>query len=512
MTTTSEDLLSGDEVLKLSGICKQFPGVVALDHVDLSLYAGEVHALLGENGAGKSTLIKIVSGAYVPDDGEIRLLGNPVSIPNPHRALQLGISTIYQELTLVPDMSVAENILLGRVASRRALPGVVDWRKLRAQAQEALDLLQIPVSPDALASTLAPAQQRMVEIARAFVLRSRVVIIDEPTAALSDRETELLMSAIHSLRTHNVGVIYISHRLEEAQRIADRATVLRNGVVVKTVPMKETSVPALIRLMVGREMRDRFPKIPAEIGEPLLRVVGLSRAGAFQDVSFDVRAGEIVGMAGLVGAGRSEVARAIFGIDALTKGEVWVEGQRRDLRSPAKAIRSRIGLLPEERKEQGLLLSFSPVRNITLPILSRLTRAGFIAIAKEAATALQYSNRLRIKGGASKAAVEYLSGGNQQKVVLAKWLCSQAKVFLFDEPTRGIDVGAKVEVYELMNELVAQGAGILFISSELPEILGMSDRILVMASGRLTGSFAGKQASEEQVLAAAFSQGTESGN
>jgi ribose transport system ATP-binding protein len=497
----------GHELLRVVGLQKAFPGVLALDNVDFELNAGEVHALLGENGAGKSTLIKVVSGAYTPDSGDIYVYGQKTSLTSPRQAIELGISTIYQELTLVPELSVAENILLGAPPSLGALRGFVDWKELRKRAADALNRLQIPVDVDAAVMSLPPAQQRMVEIAKALAIRSQILIIDEPTAALSDRETEALFAIIATLKSEGVGIIYISHRLEEAKRIGDRATVLRNGAKVCTLEIKDTPVSTLIRLMVGRDVKEQFPKNACNVGDELLWVEGLTREGVFEDVNLSVNAGEIVGIAGLVGSGRTEVARAIFGADPVDSGVIIIEGRLARCSSPTDAIRKGIGLVPEERKEQGLLLSFSPAKNITLPILDQLARFGILNRKEEGAIAVRYSDRLRIKGGADKGAVEHLSGGNQQKVILAKWLCSRARVFILDEPTRGIDVGAKVEVYELMNELTAQGAGILLISSDLPEVLGMSDRILVMARGRLCGSFKREEATEEKILAAAFGQG-----
>jgi ribose transport system ATP-binding protein len=493
------------ELLRLEGVCKSFPGVLALRNVDFSLYTSEVHALLGENGAGKSTLIKIISGVYGLDAGNLYVYGRKFVIANPRQAQRIGISTIYQELDLALDLTVAENITLGTSPTRHSLPGFVDREAMRTQAQAILNRLQISIELNALVSDLPPAQRRMVAIAKALAVKSRIFIIDEPTAALSEREITALFKIIENLKAQGVGTIYISHRLEEAKRVADRATILRNGEKVTTVPIRDVTINDLIRLMVGRDVREQFPKKKAVIGKELLRVDKLTRQGVFQDVSFSVNQGEIVGLSGLVGAGRSEVARTIFGADRADMGKIYFLNREVNFKSPEEAINRGVGFVPEERKEQGILLSFSIRKNITLPILKGLTRFGFLNFHQEKIISNEYINRLQIKAISGESIVEYLSGGNQQKVVLAKWLCSCAKLFLFDEPTRGIDVGAKVEVYELMNNLVQEGGGILLISSELPEIMGMSDRILVLdRQGKLSAVFDRSEATEEKVLAAAF--------
>jgi ribose transport system ATP-binding protein len=482
----------------MRGIVKRFPGVLALNGVDFDLRRGEVHVLLGENGAGKSTLIKVLSGVYAPDGGEIRWEGRPVTIRTPLDAQKLGVSTIYQELNLVPDMTVAENIFLGREPMRGL--GFVNGRDLVRQARDMLGSLQLDIDPQAVVRTLGIAQQQMVEIAKALSLNAQLIVMDEPTAVLTAREIDRLFATIVQLKASGVGIIYISHRLEEIRIVGDRATVLRDGVLVGTVPVATTPTEQLIRMMVGRDLKEKFGKIEVAAGAEALRVEHLTRAGVLHDVCFHVCQGEIVGLAGLVGAGRTETARAIFGADRIDSGRILLHGKPTEIHSPAQAIAHRIALLPEDRKRQGIITQMAIKHNITLSALSRFVHSGFLDLRNEHKQAADYAATMRIASPDLDRWVYFLSGGNQQKVVIAKWLSSQADIFLFDEPTRGIDVGAKFEVYQLMGELVKRGAAIVMISSELPEILGMSDRIVVMRAGRVCGEFTRAEATEEKIL------------
>jgi ribose transport system ATP-binding protein len=489
-------------VLSLRGIRKEFPGVIALDGVDLELFAGEVHILLGENGAGKSTLMKIISGAVRRDVGEILLNGMPVDITDPRHAQELGIGIIYQEFNLIPHLTAGENILLGREPS--ILPGVIDQRGLMASAQAQLDDLGVAIDAHARVRQLSVAAQQMVEVAKALSLNARILIMDEPTSALTDAEISELFAAIRRLKERGVAIVYISHRMDELFAIGDRVTVLRDGRHVGTRIISETSMPELVRLMVGRDLHEHFPKQAAAVGKEALRVEGLARKGVLHNISFSLRRGEVVGIAGLMGSGRTELARAIFGADPMDDGKVFVHGVERHLGSPRAAIDAGIGFLTEDRKGQGLVLVLSVQENICLPSIEAFARAGVMQTTREHAAATTHIKGLRIKTPSPHQRVGHLSGGNQQKVVLGKWLCTEADILIFDEPTRGIDVGAKVEIYQLINQLAARGAGILMISSELPEILGMSDRILVMNRGRIAGEFTAQEATQEKILAAAI--------
>ena len=491
--------------LEMRGIVKQFPGVRALNGVSLDVRAGEAHVLLGENGAGKSTLVKVLCGVHAPDSGEIRVDGRVVRFRHPHDAQALGISVIHQEFNLAPDLSAAENIFLGREPMRSRALGLVDRRALIQRTREILASLDLQVPADAKVKDLGVAQQQMVEIAKALSLESRLIVMDEPTAALTSREIDRLFATIRELKDRGVAIVYISHRLDEVKTLGDRATILRDGSLVGTVAVAETPIDELIRLMVGRDLQNKFPKANVEPGEDALRVEHLTRANVLHDVSFHVRRGEILGLAGLVGAKRTETARAIFGADSVDGGRILVHGRPVAIGSPRDAIRRRIALIPEDRKRQGLLASMSVRENITLSSLARFARAGVVDIGAERVHAHAYATALRMATPDLERQVVYLSGGNQQKVVIAKWLSTDADVFLLDEPTRGIDVGAKVEVYQLMGDLVRRGAAIIMISSELPEILGMSDRIIVMCDGRVTGEFERRDATEEKILECALS-------
>ncbi|MGW5025861.1 sugar ABC transporter ATP-binding protein, partial [Streptomyces albidoflavus] len=472
-----------DELLRIENIRKTFPGVVALDSVDFDLCRGEVHVLLGENGAGKSTLIKMLSGAYRPDSGTIYAEGREVRIQSAQDAERLGIATIYQEFNLVPDLTVAENIFLGRQPRRF---GLIDRKKMEADAEELLARVGVQVSPRARVRDLGIARLQMVEIAKALSLDARVLIMDEPTAVLTSEEVEKLFAIVRQLRADGVGIVFITHHLEEIAALGDRVTVLRDGRSVEQVPAS-TPEDELVRLMVGRSIDQQYPREYPEQGEPLLTVRGLTRDGVFQDVGFEVRAGEIVGLAGLVGAGRTEVARAVFGADPYDRGSVEVLGRELPRHDVNAAMTAGLGLVPEDRKGQGLVLDASVQENLGLVTLKAASRGGLVDLKGQRTAAARIAEQLGVRMAGLGQHVRTLSGGNQQKVVIGKWLLADTKVLILDEPTRGIDVGAKVEIYQLMNELTASGHAVLMISSDLPEVLGMSDRVLVMAQGRVAG-------------------------
>jgi len=486
-------------LLEMRGISKAFPGVHALEDVSLEVGPGEVVAVVGENGAGKSTLIKILSGCYRADAGEVVLEGRRLGRYSPHQAQQLGISVIYQEFNLARPLSVAENIFAGRQPRSRL--GFVDFRRMEAQAQAVLDSLHLPIDARRLVGSLSVAEQQMAEIAKAISFQAKIIVMDEPTAVLTERETATLFELVRRLRAQGVSVVYISHRLEEIFAIGDRVVVLRDGRRVGGLPIAEATIDQVIRLMVGRELTEMFHKEPVELGEPVLEVRGLCRAASkLHDVSFGVRAGEIVGMAGLVGSGRTEIARAVFGVDRPDAGEVRACGRAVRIRSPLDGIRAGMGFMTEDRKAQGLFLILAVRENASSASLGALSAAGFIRFGAERRLVASLIQKLRIATPTQEQQVQCLSGGNQQKVVLARWLALRPKVLLLDEPTRGIDVGAKAEIYGLMGELARQGVGIVMISSDLPEILGMSDRVLVVREGRLVGEFSRAEATQEAIM------------
>ncbi len=492
--------MADDLVLQLEGISKQFPGVKALDDVHFDLRRGEVHMLVGENGAGKSTLIKILAGAYRHDAGRIVISGQRADIQNPAQALALGVSVIYQEFNLVPFLSVAQNIFLGREPRHPKVPGLIDHARMNAESQALLDSLGVDIDPCTTVHSLGVAQQQMVEVAKALSVKAQIVVMDEPTSALTTREIEQLFAAIRRLTARGVSVIYISHRLEEVFQIGDRVTVLRDGKWITTMPVRDATMEAIIQAMVGRTIERMFPRdFAAEKGEIALAVRSLHRHGVLHDINLTVRCGEVVGLAGLVGAGRTELARVIFGADLYDAGQVTIFG--RTVRgSPAGCVSIGVGFLPEDRKREGLALILPMRENVVMASLRRLFPSGIIQRAKERRVVTDFVKSLDIATPSIHRMTKFLSGGTQQKVVLAKWLCTQSRFLIFDEPTRGIDVGAKAEIHQLMNELVKQGAAILMISSELPEILNMSDRIYVMHEGRIAKELSREEANQEAIL------------
>ncbi|MEU4092311.1 sugar ABC transporter ATP-binding protein [Streptomyces sp. NPDC026673] len=488
-------------VLALEGVSKSFGAVRALRGVSLRLHAGEAHALAGENGAGKSTLIKTLAGVHRPDTGTVLLDGRPVEFHGPGDARDAGVAVIYQEPTLFPDLSVAENIFVGR-QPRRSL-GRVDHKAVREAAADLFRRLGVDLDPEQPARGLSIADQQLVEIAKALSFDARVLIMDEPTAALTGSEVARLFGVVKSLREQGAAVLFISHRLEEIFALCQRVTTLRDGAWIASEPLDGLTEDDLVRRMVGRDLDELYPKQDAEIGEVALSVRRLTREGVFTDVSFEVRRGEIVGLAGLVGAGRSEVARAIFGVDRRDAGEVVVDGKPLRGGAPSLAMAAGIALVPEDRRAQGLVMDMSIERNIGLTGFGATTKGGLMSRRAERSRALDWAVRLQVKYARLADVVGTLSGGNQQKVVLAKWLATAPEVLIVDEPTRGIDVGTKAEVHRLLSRLASEGVAVLMISSDLPEILGMADRVLVMHEGRLTAEIPRSEATEESVMAAA---------
>jgi inositol transport system ATP-binding protein len=491
----------------MAGIAKSFPGVQALRGVDFTVGRGEVHALLGENGAGKSTLLKILAGAQAPDEGTITFDGAEARLASPHAAQALGIVTIYQEFNLIPTLSVAENVFIGRLPARL---GRVDWADLHRRALVLTDEVGLTVDPRRLVSELSVAEQQMVEIARALSMAAKLVVMDEPTSALSDTEVQRLFAIVRGLTAKGISVVFVTHRLEEVMRICDRATVLRDGALAGEAAIGELSIDRIIQLMVGREVERLFAhRADSGAGAVALRVDGIARgrdardphAVMLHDVRLEVRKGEILGLAGLVGAGRTELARAIFGADPIQRGRVLIDGHEARIRSPIDAIRAGIGLVPEDRKQQALFLSLAIRNNLSVTSMDRLVGAlGLLDRDKEDALVESFKQKLGIRMASPDQAVGNLSGGNQQKVVLARWLALQPKVLIVDEPTRGIDVAAKAEVHALLYDLAGTGIAILAISSELPEILTISDRIVTMREGRVTGELMRAEASEERLM------------
>lgn len=485
-------------ILNMKNIHKKFPGVYALNGVDFELKQGEVHALLGENGAGKSTLIKILAGIFTADDGEIYLKGNRVRINGVWQSQALGISVIHQELCLAPNMTVADNIFLGKEILNKS--GFVNYHKQNKAAQELLNSLGLAIDATTIVSQLSVAQQQLVEIAKALSFEAQIIVMDEPTASLTLREVELLFATINNLKRKNIAVIYISHRMEELFRVADRVTVLRDGKYVGTRVTTATTREELIAMMVGRELKDLYKRTFHPLGETVLEVRNLTRGKMLTGISFTLKKGEILGISGLVGSGRTELARAIFGIDRYDSGEILIEGKRVNITSPVDALSQGIILVPEDRKGQGLILVNSVSYNITLAVLKQFIRMIGVNKRLEKNLVDTYIDQLSIKTPSHEQLVNNLSGGNQQKVVIAKWLARSPKVLILDEPTRGVDVGAKAELYAIINMLAEQGVGIIMISSELPEIIGMSDRVLVMHNGWITGNLIRDELDQEKIM------------
>ena len=490
-----------DLLVEMEHISKAFPGVRALDDCRFELRSGEIHALVGENGAGKSTLMKILAGVYSRDSGEIRFKGQPVDIPSPRAAQDLGISIIHQELNLMPHLTVAQNIFIGREPRGRLIYDL-DERELNARTRQLLEALHLTLDPRMKVANLAVAQQQMVEIAKALSFNAEVLIMDEPTAALTETEIEELFRIIRQMRERGVGVVHISHRLEELKQISDRVTVMRDGRTIDTVATAEAPIDRIISMMVGRTIFEATPEIPEHPDQGIvLEVRGLNRGRMVRNVSFQLRRGEILGFAGLVGAGRTEVARLIFGADRLDSGEIFIRGKKVQIGSPTDAVKHGIGYLSEDRKRYGLALGMDVETNIVLAAFRRFVGAfGWVNSRLTRATAEEQVKHLAIKTPSVGQKVRNLSGGTQQKVVVAKWLTANTEILIFDEPTRGIDVGAKSEIYRLLNDLAKEGRAIIMISSELPEILRMSHRIVVMCEGRVTGELTSDQATQEKIM------------
>jgi len=488
--------------LELTSVAKSFGSVIALSDGELRLESGSIHALVGENGAGKSTLVKIIAGLYRADRGEYRLDGRVVDFHTTAQAKEAGVAVIYQEPTLFPDLTVAENIFIGRQPRGRL--GLIDRSAMRAQSRELFAQLGVPIDPDRLAEGLSIADQQIIEIAKAISMDAQVLIMDEPTAALSGTEVDRLFAVARSLRDNGAAILFISHRFDEVFELCDHITVMRDGEYIATHRTDETTVETMVREMVGRDIAQLFPKTAATIGDVVLRVKDLRRAGVFTDVNFDVRAGEIVAFAGLVGAGRTEIARAIFGIDSYDAGSVEMLGSALPAGNPTAAIDAGIGFVPEDRRKQGLVLELTVGRNATLTLRHLLARFGLISGAREREKAEEWTTKLQVKGSLDAEAAT-LSGGNQQKVVLAKWLATEPRLLIVDEPTRGIDIGTKAEVHRLLSDLAGRGIAIIMISSELPEVLGMADRVIVVREGRIVAQLDRDEATPETVMRAATS-------
>ncbi len=486
-------------LLEVRRVTKRYSGVRALSEVDLSVQAGQVHAIIGENGAGKSTLMKILAGVQLPDEGEIILDGRPVLIDSVHKALDLGIAMIHQELNLADNLNVGANIFLGREPHRR---GFLDFPRIHRESQKYLDLISLDVSPTTVVDQITIGKQQMVEIAKALSAQARILIMDEPTSSLSQQEAEQLFTVIRQLRDSGVAIIYISHRLGEVCELADRVTVLRDGEVAGHLPSGEIEHDSMVQLMVGRDISQFYARQNHTVGEPMLSICNLrTTAHPKHAIDFEVRAGEIVALAGLVGAGRTEVLCGLFGVDPILSGDLHVAGKQTSIANPRDAIAAGLALVPEDRKQQGLFLDMSIRHNVGVPGLERHQRkCGFLNFARERQDSTEMSRELNIKSTSDQQISQYLSGGNQQKVVIGKWLAMRPRVLLLDEPTRGVDIGAKQEIYRLMEELAEQGVAILFVSSEMEEVLSMSDRVLVMHEGKITGELTRDQLSEEAVM------------
>ncbi len=488
--------------LRMQGISKAFPGVQALNEVDFEATRGEIHALVGENGAGKSTLMKILTGALLPDDGQIIWRGEPVEIRSPSDSQELGISMIHQELSLIPYLTVGKNVYLGR-EPRRRMPGFVDWKALYAQTQSLLDQLNLDVNARAEVQDLSIAQQQMVEVAKALSLDADLIAMDEPTSSLTDKETEVLFDVMRQLKAHGVAIIFITHRLEEVFEVSDRITVLRDGRHIATAATAGLNQNKVVQLMVGRELGNMYPYSETERRGVVLQANELSDGHELHGVSFDLQGGEILGVAGLIGAGRTALAEMLFGLRQATSGDITLSGKRVKLHSAKQAIQHGLGFVPEDRKQQGLFLNMAVRENVNMSATSLVSNFGFVNSAKANKLSREYVEKLDIRTPSLRQRVRNLSGGNQQKVIIARWLTLTPRVLILDEPTRGVDVGAKAEIHGLMRQLAQEGVGVLMISSELPEILGVSDRIIVMHEGRITGRFQRDEATQDIIMHAA---------
>ena len=489
--------MDNNYILTLKNITKEFPGVKALDDVTINIERGTIHGLVGENGAGKSTLIKILAGIYQPNKGEIILDGKLCRFNSPIEARRAGISVVHQEIKLAEPLSVAENMFLGNVQLKN---GLVDWKGMRRRAREIVEDLGMDIDINAQVSSLTVAKKQIVEIMHAINNNSRILIMDEPSAVLTDRELEVMFRIVKQLRDEGITIIYISHRLDEIFGLCSNVSVLRDGCHIDTIPVASVDRQGLINMMVGREMGQEYPKEVGNVGGTILEVKNLSR-GILQDISFEVKSGEVFGISGLVGAGRTELARAILGIDKPESGEVYVRGKKVHYRTFADAIRDGLGLIPEDRKLQGLVQIMSVKRNTTLVNMKRVLRAGVISSSLEEKLSKEYADKLHVVTPSMETEVQYLSGGNQQKVVIAKWLFQNSEILFLDEPTRGIDVGAKAEIYRLINRMAKEGKTIIMISSEMPELLGMCDRIMVMHEGHKMGELNAAEATQEKIMA-----------
>lgn len=489
--------MDNNYILTLKNITKEFPGVKALDDVTINIERGTIHGLVGENGAGKSTLIKVLAGIYQPNKGEIILDGKPCRFNSPIEARRAGISVVHQEIKLAEPLSVAENMFLGNVQLKN---GLVDWKGMRRRAREIVEDLGMDIDINAQVSSLTVAKKQIVEIMHAINNHSRILIMDEPSAVLTDRELEVMFRIVKQLRDKGITIIYISHRLDEIFGLCSNVSVLRDGRHIDTIPVASVDRQGLINMMVGREMGQEYPKEVGNVGGTILEVKNLSR-GILQDISFEVKSGEVFGISGLVGAGRTELARAILGIDKPESGEVYVRGKKVHYRTFADAIRDGLGLIPEDRKLQGLVQIMSVKRNTTLVNMKRVLRAGVISSSLEEKLSKEYADKLHVVTPSMETEVQYLSGGNQQKVVIAKWLFQNSEILFLDEPTRGIDVGAKAEIYRLINRMAKEGKTIIMISSEMPELLGMCDRIMVMHEGHKMGELNAAEATQAKIMA-----------
>ena len=499
---------SAPPIVELVAIEKRFPGVHALHSARFDLVAGEVHALMGENGAGKSTLMKVLTGVNQPDSGEIRIEGKPVTLPGPRDAQALGIGIIHQELHLMNHLTAAQNIFIGR-EPRRVFGWFTDEARANADAAALFCRMRIEIDPKAEVGRMTVARQQLVEIAKALSFDSKVLVMDEPTSALNEIEVEHLFAVIADLKRHGVGIVYITHKMDEVKRIADRVTVMRDGQTIETMEAAGAPITRIISLMVGRELADSTRAAPRQGGQEALRVEGLTRQGAIDNVSFTLRRGEILGFAGLMGAGRTEVARAIFGADPIDGGDIFIKGEKRRIASPADAVRHGVAYLSEDRKRFGLVTPMSVGANVTMPSWTRFTRSGvFLRDREMRKVSGEYVRLLKVKTPSVDQETRLLSGGNQQKVVIAKWLLRDCDILIFDEPTRGIDIGAKAEIYKLLHQLAEDGKAIVVISSELPEVLRLSHRILVMCEGRVTGELDGPTATQESIMTLATQRRT----